>query len=126
MQVLRPRAWARLEFDAGGSNSEFEPAPPRVALISQQSRGRQRCDWHHRDTLGWERRRTRCRAGGGAWCMLCGRAREQGSNSTPEARIPNSSPPPVTLTSRTNHEAADAALGTKGTRLALKEKAHSL
>ena len=63
------------------------------------------------------------RAGGGAWCMLCGRAREQGSNSTPEARIPNSSPPPVTLTSRTNHEAADAALGTKGTPCVEREGA---
>ena len=55
--------------------------------------------------------------------MLCGRAREQGSG--PEARIRNPSPPRVTLTSRNNDEAADAALGTIG-RPTLAEKAHTL
>ena len=68
-------------------NPSLQPRDPDLATITRRPTLRSAL-WA---TLRQKRRRTRCRVGGVARCMLCSRAREQGSGSRRPARIPNPS-----------------------------------
>ena len=70
-------------------NPSLQPSDPDLATITRRPTLRQ-APW---STLRQKRKRTYCREGGVAWCVLCGRARGQGSGLTPAGSDSEPEPP---------------------------------